>query len=219
MGENELKRWLKSILISLLIFLAFAVYLYVRRGYFNLYIANKVFGSTAAALAGLTLLLRPLSKRFNNLSPLMTIRRHLGLVAFGFALIHIVASLSQQERFPLFSWYIGEWFPVLAGITAVSAWGYMAYISRNKKIQQMGAEVWKKRLSLAGWIGFYGIFLHLVVMKYAGWLKWLNGQVKKSVELTNPEFPPASLFVFFVMLIVIIYRVVNSILLNRQKER
>lgn len=217
MDKNELRRWLKSVLISLLIFLIFAVYLYLRRGYFNLYIANKVFGSAAAVLAGITLLLGPLARRFTFLTSFVIIRRHLGLLAFGFAIIHIFVSLSQQNRFP--SWYLKEWFPVLAGLAAIVVWGYMVYLSRNKTIKTLGPDLWKKRLSFAGWIGFIAIFLHLTVMKYQGWIRWFNGQVKKSAELANPEFPPASLFVFFIMLVVIVYRVVNIILVKRQKER
>lgn len=208
MNNNDLKRWIKSLVISFFVFALLSFYLYTRRGYYNIYIVNKVFGSEAAILAGFTLLIGPLSKRFATLTSYVTIRRHVGLVAFGLAILHISFSLFQTQRFEWFSWYLEEWIPVAFGILAILVWGYMTYISRNKKIQQLGVEVWKKRLSIAGQIGFVAIFLHLTTMKYPGWIRWLQGQVKQTPELVNPNFPPASLLVLLLMIFVIMYRVV-----------
>lgn len=207
--NESMKRWPRALAIALIVFIILSVYLYLRRGYYNVYIINKVFGSTAAVLAGITLLVGPL-RQLSFVVPLMTIRRHLGLLAFGFAILHIIASLAQSERFTWFSWYLNEWIPVVAGLLAVLIWGYMTYISRNKKIQELGVDVWKKRLSLAGKIGFLAIFLHLTIMKYEGWIRWWNGQVKQTPELANPQYPPASLFVFLFMLIVIVYRIIQN---------
>ena len=206
---NEfIKRWGKAVAISLGIFIILSCYLYLRRGYYNTYIINKVFGSTAVILAGITLLIGPLRK--NPLASFfMAIRRQLGLLAFGAALLHVMFSLVQSNRFAWFSWYLNELIPVVFGIVAIVAWAYMTYISRNAKIVQMGADVWKKRLSLAGKIGFLAIFLHLVIMKYQGWIKWVNGDVKQTPELANPSYPPASIFIFIVMLAIIIFRIIH----------
>lgn len=46
-------------------------------------------------------------------------------------------------------------------------------------------------------------------MKYPGWIKWLNGQVKASPELANPSYPPASIFVFLIMVGVVLYRTIH----------
>lgn len=213
MNQEDKKRWVKSVLISLVIFFLFCFYLFLRRGYLNLYILNKAFASSAAVLAGATLLIGPLSKISTTFSSYMTIRRHLGLTAFGFAVIHIIASLIQQNRFPLFAWYLREWIPILFGIIAISSWIYMTYISRNSKIKELGVEKWKKLLSFSGQIAFIAIFLHLAIMKYPGWIRWFDGQIKQSPELANPSYPPASLFVFIIALFVIIFRL-SSIFLK-----
>lgn len=212
MYSEEYKRWIKSFTISFSVFLIFSLYLFLRRGYYNLYIINKVFGSAAVILAGGTLLIGPLAKKFKNVSKLMTIRRQLGLCAFGLALAHTVASLAQQQRFPFPKWYQAELIPVIAGILAIIVWSYMTYISRNEKIKELGVEVWKKRLSIAGRLGFLAIFTHLVIMKYQGWINWVSGKVKASPELANPTYPPASMFVFLFMFGVILYRVINYFL-------
>ncbi|MBI2443564.1 MAG: hypothetical protein HYV40_06715 [Candidatus Levybacteria bacterium] len=208
MTSEDKKRWIKSIVIACTIFLLLSLYLFIRRGYYDLYIINKVFGSSAVILAGITLLIGPL-RQFSFGVSLMTIRRHLGLLAFGFAIVHILASLYQSNRFIWFSWYLNEWIPVSAGFFAIALLAYMTYISRNKKIQELGPDVWKNRLSIAGKLSFLAIFLHLTIMKYQGWIRWFNGEVKQSQELANPTYPPASLFVFFLMLTVIIFRIVH----------
>lgn len=206
MNSEDKKRWLKSLAISFIIFTLFSVYLFLRRGYYDLYIINKVLGSSAAVLAGLTLIIGPLSKISLYFASFMTIRRHLGLVAFAFAILHIIASLSQMNRFAWFSWYIKEWIPVTFGILAIGMWAYMTYLSRNSKIQQLGVALWKKQLSLFGQLAFLAIFFHLSIMKYPGWIRWFQGQVKQTSELANPSFPPASIFVGIFMLFIIGYR-------------
>lgn len=209
MSENT-KHWLRAFILTAIIFLLFSLYLYLRRGYFDLYIANKVFGSTAALLAGITLVIGPLSKRIPFLIQFAETRKQIGLLAFGIALLHIGASLFQTERFPWFSWYLNEWIPISLGLIAVATWTYMSFISRGKKIKQMGVDVWQRRLSLAGKIGFISIFLHLLIMKYPGWIRWFNGQVKATPELANPGYPPASLLLFIVMVLIIVFRVINT---------
>lgn len=207
MKHEEINRWLKSIAISFVIFFILSLYLFLRRGYYNLYIINKVLGSSAIVISGFTLLVGPLSKRFPYFTKFMTIRKHLGLSAFGLALLHILVSLLQQERFPFPTWYIRELIPVTFGILAILLWSYMTYISRIEKIKVLGVEKWKKRLSLAGQLGFLAIFLHLTIMKYPGWLRWASGQLKSSPELANPSYPPASLFIFIIIVAIILYRI------------
>lgn len=219
MKKEELHQWLKALFYTSIIFALFSIYLYLRRGYYNLYIVNKVFGSTAAVIAGFSLLIGPLSKKFSVLIHFMGIRRELGLIAFGAAIAHIIASLMLQDHFKIPDFYIRIKYPLIFGIIAVLVWGYMAYISRSSKIKQMGSDIWKKRLSLSGKIAFLAIFLHLVIMKYQGWLTWLRGQTKQTPELANPSYPPASLFVLVIILTVIIYRLINDFIhRNSDKE-
>lgn len=207
MTNEDIARWLKSILIALVVFFILSFYLIERRGYYNLYIINKVLGSTAAILAGITLIIGPLSKKLLFFAREMSIRRHLGLIAFFLAFLHVIVSLFfLSNKFPL-AWYIKEWLPITFGALAIIFWIYMTNLSRNSKIIELTAPVWEKRLSIAGQIAFVLIFLHLTVMKTEGWLKWFNGEVKQTTQLANPDFPPASLFVLFVITTVIVYRI------------
>lgn len=207
MNKEDVSRWTRSLLIALVLFLIFSVYLFIRRGYFNLYIANKVFGSTAAILAGIALVIGPLSKHFTYFLRFMTIRRHMGLLAFAFAIMHALISVFFIPNKFSITWYTKEWLPVTFGILTVGTWMYMTFISRNSKIKELGADAWGKRLSIAGQLAFAFIFLHLTIMKTNGWIKWFNGEVKQTPELLNPSYPPASIFVLLTISLVILYRI------------
>ncbi len=201
------KRWAKAIIISLLIFALLIIYLYVRRGGFNIYDANKAFASIAVILAGLTLLIGPVSRKITSVAKYMTIRRQLGLSAFIYAVLHIVASLYLQERFPFPQWYLEEWLPVIMGLIAILVWGYLAFLSRDTKIQKMGGLQWIKHLSSGAQIAFVAVFLHLVIMRHEGWISYLSGHPQQTGSVANPSYPQSSLFIFLFMLLVILYRI------------
>lgn len=199
-------RWLHAITIVLVVFVLFSFYLYLRRGYYNDYIINKVLGSTSAILAGLTLIIGPLAHRNKIFARYMTIRRELGLLALAAALLHVFYSVYVlSDRFPS-SWFIQEITPITFGGIAIAIWIYVASISSKKSITRLGSDSWRQRQKICGHVAFFAVYLHLVIMKYQGWIKWITGQVKLSPELANPGFPPASTFVFLIMTGVILYR-------------
>ncbi len=206
MRKELIREWVETLLVTGVVFTAFSLYLFLRRGYYNLYIVNKVLGSTAVILAGLTLILGPLARTSDRFDRFVVLRKSLGLTALGLALAHSLAStLFLSHRFPL-SWYQKEWLPISFGALALLIWLYLARISRVSAIKKLGSAVWRSRQSLGAKIAFIAIFLHLVLMKYPGWIRWWQGQVKPSFELANPGYPPASLFVFLIMLAILLYR-------------
>lgn len=211
MQKEEYTRWAKSIFVTIMLFALFVVYLILRRGYLNLYIINKACGSVAAVLAGITLLIGPLAHRYAIFERVMPIRRHLGLLALFMALPHVILSTLFLQKFFPPAWYSKEWIPALFGTIAILLWFYLAYLSSNGQIQRMGANLWKKHQQTAGHLAFVAIFLHLTIMKFAGWKIWFMGQTKQTALLKNPAFPPASLFVFFFLLTVLVYRIFRSI--------
>lgn len=177
----------QTLCVGLFVFLVFSVYLFLRRGYYNLSIANKAFGSTAAILAGITLVLGPLARTYDWIDRYVVLRKPLGLLALLPALVHTAISI-----FPL----PARWLPATLGGVAVILWLYLAAISRPKTIQTMGPALWRARQSLLARIAFLAIFVHVILLKYPEWLRWF----------AKPGYPPASLFVFLIMLVVLLYR-------------
>lgn len=218
MTHEEKERWLTAFMIAISIATLLSVYLFLRRGYYNTYIINKVVGSTAAILAGLTLLIGPLASRSIRIALLIPIRRHVGLLALGFGLAHAATSiLFLSQRFPL-AWYQKQWLPVLFGGAAIVLWLYLASISTNASIKHLGGT-WKKHQRLFGYLAFLAAYLHLVIMKYGGWVTWLQEKTQKTPELANPSYPPASIFILLVMTGIIIYRVRRGLLAKPQPTR
>jgi len=212
MDNQEKKLWMKSFLTTVSIFFLLSLYLFLRRGYYNVYIINKVFGSTSAILAGITLLVGPLSKQFSMAMHFLNLRKHLGLTALGLGIAHTAVSiLLLAHKFPFPSWFFKEWIPVAFGLLALGVWMYLWRISNVNKIQELGHSLWRNRQSVSGHIAFVAIFLHLTVMKYQGWINWFQGKTKQTPELANPGSPPASLFVFAFMIAIIIYRGIRRI--------
>ena len=205
-------RWWKSFGISLIIALTFSIYLFARRGYYNIYIVNKVLGSTAAVVAGLTLIVGPLIHRWPRMSRLMEIRRELGLWALIYSLVHVITSTILQSKRFSWSWYLSEWIPISFGVVAIATWIYMTAISNGGAIAKLGADVWKRKLRIGGFVAYIAIFLHLTTMKYQGWINWWRGLVKASPELANPQYPPASIFVFLTILAILLFRLFEAVL-------
>src|SRR3990167_2631115 len=77
--------WLKTALFSVAVFAVGALYLYVRRGTFDLSISNKVFASTAVILIGLSFALSAICYFWNFADTKIIYRKYLGLSGFAFA--------------------------------------------------------------------------------------------------------------------------------------
>jgi len=62
-------------------------------------------------------------------------------------------------------------------------------------------------INIMVFIAFLAVFAHLIFLKYAGWIEWFGGKTQKTPNLANPQYPPASLFVFLIMAGIIGYRI------------
>ena len=211
MNKELMARWLRAFLVTLGIFVLFSLYLYIRREVYNLGIANKAFGSAAATLAGITLLIGPISRKFPQFGKYVPFRRPLGILAFLTGLIHVIISLFFiPERFNI-PFFLNQWPATITGLVAIGIWLYLTTISRNDSVKHMGGSTWVMLQQRGGHIAFLLVFLHLVFLKYAGWIEWFQGKTQKTPYLANPGYPPASLFVFLVMVGIIGYRVYLAI--------
>lgn len=208
MKTEELFRWLRATVISL-IFLALCLfYLYVPSKRMDLFYINKTMGYVAVLLAGMTLMIGPLVRGNARFVPLMTTRRHLGVMACVYGVIHFVLSLFFiPDRFPL-SWYVPNWYSALFGLVALGIWAYLVYISRNSKITQMTSDVWKKHQQWGAWIAFAFIFMHLLHLKYEFWIEWVTRTTTIAVYKNNPWYIPANLIITVFIVVVVLFRLI-----------
>lgn len=188
------------------LFVVLSVYLFFRRGYYDLYIANKIFAGVGTILLGIVLLIGPLSRFFSFPDRFIQYRKELGIVGFFLAFIHGVVSLFfLPTRFPFlnFSVIFKSW-PFTFGFAGLILLVAIFLISNNRAMKDMGYKKW---WSLQNWgvrLVFIFIILHVFVMKWDGWVKWYK--VGGGKELVHPEWPGAGILVGWFMFFVVIVR-------------
>src|SRR3989344_8588114 len=104
-NKEQSRQYFVSFLAALGVSVVFALYLFLRRGYFNLYIFNKVLASTSLVLLGIVLLIGPISRFYNRFDKWLIYRREIGIMAFFMALAHGLISYSGKTS-PALLWGI-----------------------------------------------------------------------------------------------------------------
>ena len=193
-----------ALAVAILLFVILSIYLFYRRGYYDLYIANKIFAGVAAVLLGIILLIGPGSRLFSFPDRYVQYRKEIGIVAFFLAFIHSVVSFFfLPSKFPL-SAFLGtlNW-PFIFGLAATIILVAIFFISNDRVMAAIGRERWWRLQYWGVRLTFILIFLHVFVMKWSGWVKWYK--VGGSKELLRPEWPGAGLlvgwFIAFVLLV------------------
>lgn len=193
MFTSVVRHYIKPLLISLLFFFLFSFYLYLRRGYFNLYIANKVFGSVPVILLGLILIISPLSRAYQRFDAWTHLRKELGIIAMISALLHGIISLFLlPDRFnPAYFFTRSQLLPFLLGIISLLILIYLFILSLNAIVMRLDKKQWWHIQNWGVRIAYITILLHLYIMKWPGWVKWyIEGG---STDLARPFMPPGSL--------------------------
>src|SRR3989344_5610814 len=120
-----------------------SMYIFYRRGYYDLYIANKVFAGAAAILLGLVLLIGPLSRLFSFPDRYVQYRKELGIVAFLLALAHGIVSLFfLPSKFPLEKFVGTLNWPFVFGVIATAILIGIFIISNERAANALGRERW-----------------------------------------------------------------------------
>lgn len=194
-----------AITIAIALFTLLSLYILFRRGYYNLYIANKAFAGTGALLLGIVLLIGPLSRMFSFADRYVRHRKELGIVAFLFATAHGIVSLFfLPSKFPL-SGYIGTaYWPFIFGLTALIVLGVLFFLSIDRSMQSIGKALWWRLQYWGVRISFILIMLHVLIMKWGGWVAWYREGGGK--ELAQPQLPGAGLLVGWFMGFVLFVR-------------
>ncbi len=191
--------------VALVLFILFSVYLYYRRGYYDLYIVNKIFAGDAAILLGLALLLGPLNRLFNAFDRYLQYRKEIGIVAFALALMHGLSSLFFLPDHFTWSRYLGSGlWPFLFGLACLIVLLGLFFISDNRSIKALGAKVWWALQTWGARLAFVLLALHVGIMKIPGWLDWYqNGG---NPNLRRPDWPGAGSLVGMFLAFVVFVR-------------
>ncbi|MBI4053784.1 MAG: hypothetical protein HY397_00465 [Candidatus Doudnabacteria bacterium] len=198
-SDSSVAKYSLALAIGLGLGMIFSYYLLLRRGYFDLYIANKVFAGVAAVMLGLVLLIGPASRYFDIFDGLVRYRKHFGIVAFLFAAVH--AWVSYFGLGDHFSKSLPEFLGLVAGVIL----GLLFLISRQAVIARLGAALWWHLQNWGVRIAFLFVVLHVFVMKFPSWVSWYQKGGGK--ELREPNWPGAGLLVGWFLFFVVVVRI------------
>lgn len=191
-------------------YLALSFYLFFRRGYYDLYIANKSFAGVSAILLGIVLLIGPGSRMFSFPDRYVQYRKELGIIAFFLALIHsLVSFFFLPLKFPLAKYLATLNWPFIFGLAAIIILIAIFAISNNRARTAIGRERWWRLQYWGVRVVFILVVFHVFIMKWEGWVAWYK--VGGGKELVRPEWPGAGILVAWFMAFVAFIRLAEFI--------
>jgi len=179
-----------------------------------LFIANKGIALASVILIALSFALGPCAHFWpKTFVPKLYLRKHLGLLGFGFAGIHSIMSvlLFSPAYYPKFftetgmlSLY-GE-LSMLFGVLSFGVFSIVAITSLPSIEASLPQDAWLK-LQRLGYLAFFFVLLHVFIMGFQGWLKpqdWPGGLL------------PISLIAFIIIFLTFFWRTC-ALVLRRKK--
>ena len=196
---------------SVTVFLGF--YLFIRQGYLfsgpptvdSLYVFNKALASAGTVLIAFIFLIGPIVRYFDRFDKWLGYRKEVGIVgAFLITLHGIIVYFflplkSPQSEINLTS------YDIAAGVIGAALLIFLFVISFKKAIDIFGAKHWwfMQRWGLR--IVVLLTLIHVVGLRWQGWLKWMKQLGKQTPELANPTLPTPSLIAgIFITWVVIV---------------
>lgn len=208
--KNEIQQYGFATAVSAVFFVILSLFIYYRRGYYDLYIANKAFAGAAAIVLGLVLLIGTGNRLFSFSARFVQYRKGFGFLSCFLALAHgIISFFFLPSKFPL-SGYLGQvnwWF--IYGLLATVAFIAVFVISNNWAMRALGGRRWWRLQSWGVRLAFMLVLLHVFVMKWQDWVKWYKSG--GGPELAHPELPGGGLLVGWFLTIVLVIRIAEHV--------
>lgn len=194
-----------ALAVALFLFDALSIYLFFRRGYYDLYISNKIFAGVSAVLLGIVILIGPGSRLFSFPDRYIQYRKELGIIAFILALIHgIVSFFFLPSKFPQSGFLDTLNMPFIFGLAATVILTGIFLISNDWATNALSRKKWWRLQYWGVRFSFALVMLHVFIMKWSGWVAWYRAGGGE--EIVHPEWPGAGLLVGWFMAFVILIR-------------
>lgn len=208
--KYQFQQYGTAFITALFFFVVLSLYIFYRRGYYDLYIINKVFAGVSVVLLGAVILIGPGSRLFSFPDRYVQYRKELGVIAFFLAFIHVIISLFfLPSKFPLSGYLEKINLPFMFGLLATIILISIFIISNDKVMNSLGREKWWKMQYLGIRFAFILVIFHVFIMKWNSWVQWYKASGGK--ELVHPEWPGAGLLVGWFMFFVVIIRIAEFI--------
>lgn len=214
--DGLIKKYLKTSVFIAILYLILSVYLYLRRGYFDLYIANKSLAGTSFIILCIVLLLGSLARLYAVYDKFIIYRKELGIGAFALAFFHSIISLFGLPQHFALERYLSFPITFIGGLSSLIILTLLFMLSFERIMQKINKKIWwhiqNWGVRLAGLL----VFVHVIPMKYIGWSKWYA--VGGGNELLRPFLPPAGLLVMSIGVITLLVRMIERLEQNLAKK-
>ena len=198
---KEHRIWIEIIIYSLMIYVLIGGHYLVTNASFTSRLFNRSIADLALILIGLSLMLSSVCYFWDFADSFIKYRKHLGLVGFGYMVLHILMSVLMSQYAPFTKYYLSDYriFSFSAAAVATVIFTIMALISNRFSIIEIGPKRWRN-LMRVGIIGFALTLYHFSVNSFKYWMPWLTGK-------SEDVFPAFGMIVFFFGVVVVGLRI------------
>lgn len=194
-GESVRQYAVAAVVTAAVVWLVYR-YAVVRNGVAGLSSLNKSLATSTLFLLGIVLLMGPLSRLFAIFDHFLKYRKELGIMTFFTGVAHVYLSMFPLARRGPFGFYQSQPVSAYAGLTGLVIMVLLFVISNAAIERAIGTRTWWRLQYWGARLAFLAIALHMIVLKYAGWGKWL---------LERGSLPPlallATVFAAFVLVV------------------
>lgn len=211
---SEMKLWRNTFIIGIIVFVICLLYVYLQKNSFSLRIVNQSVAWASVILIGFSFLLSGVCYFWNFADRFIIYRKHLGLVGFWYAVIHVALTLySLSQRFNIVQYFTASHsrFQVLVdGLIAFVIFALMALISNKYSAHELGG-IWWRRILRLGYIAMFFAAVHFAVVGLPLWIKW---SYFKEVTI-----PPLGIVVLGFIYLVIVIRVLLELDVRLKRKK
>lgn len=206
----EARLWSSTALVTVLTFLFFLVYVWFLDAPFTLASLSKCVAGTSGLLLAYSLSLSSFGYYFDFLDTKIIYRKYFGLVGYFFALAYCFLLLILDPERYWYGFFENFWSAdFVLGLAAMAILTVMALVSNNRALHILGAHRWRVILRF-GYLAFFLLVLRAVILEGDMWHVWL---------VSGSGLPPVRLFLSFVALGVIFFRLSVLFALSSQEKK
>lgn len=197
---SDKRLYAETIIYSVIIFFVIFGYYMVLTPDITTRVINRVIADLSFIMLGLSLMLSSVCYFWDFADKFIIYRKHLGLVGFGYMVLHVLISIFGAPYAPVFSYYFADARinSFIAALVATIIFTIMAIISNRFSIQKIGPRRWKQVMRI-GFLGYALGLFHFAEKGFPQWSFWFTGQ--------GSFFPVFSMMVFLIGVTILIMRI------------
>ncbi len=207
---SDMRLYGETIAYSLILLAVVLAYYAATRPEFSIRVLNRGIADVAFILMGISLILSSVCYFWNFADHFIIYRKHLGLIGFGYMLLHVAISLFYSAYLPFLTYYLSDKqiLSFSAALTASGIFTLMAVISNRYSMHKIGPHTWRLIMRV-GYLAYAMALLHFALRGWTYWMNWFMGK--------SSLFPSFGLITFLFGVVVLVMRIALWIATSHKK--